>query len=269
MKQATLVLAALAVRGRSRPDLLFQPGEVIFRPGDPAGEAYLIVSGSVELLAPSGGRLVRVALCGPGDVFGEMALIEEQPRSLTARATLACRATTLSRPEFEEFLTQNPEKCLGYLRSLFGRLRESSERAAFADGTKPQHPVLVSVTIRPLTPRAAESAGGEVRAVTRYPFRIGRATEGSETPAAEALDLSIRDRGPYYVSRRHAALAQVEGGGLVVLDQGSRLGTLVNGQRIGRGRPAQQAPLPRGDNVLVLGSRDSPFQFEVTVGGAG
>ena len=251
------------------PERFFQPGDVIFRPGEPAGEAYLIVSGSVELLAPSGDRLVRVALCGPGDVFGEMAPIEEQPRFLTARSTTSCRAATLSRPDLEHFLAHNPEKCLGYLRSLFGRLREASERAAFADGTKPQHPVLVSVTIRPLTLRAAESMRGEALSVTRYPFRVGREAELSDPPAAEGNDLSVRDRRPYNVSRSHAALARVDGGGLVVLDQGSRLGTLVNGQRIGRGRPAQQAPLPRGDNVLVLGSRDSPFQFEVTVGGTG
>jgi pSer/pThr/pTyr-binding forkhead associated (FHA) protein len=174
----------------------------------------------------------------------------------------------LSRPEFEEFLTRNPEKCLGYLRSLFGRLRESSERTTFADGTKPQHPVLVTVTIRPLTPRAAESMR-EVLSVTRYPFRIGRATEGSDSPVVESNNLSIRDRRPYHVSRSHAAIDLGEGGGLVVVDRGSRLGTVVNGQRIGRGRPAQQAPLTRGDNVLVLGSRGSPFQFQVTVGGVG
>ena len=249
------------------PDRFFQPGDVIFRPGEPAGEAYLIVSGSVELLAPSGGRLVRVALCGPGDVFGEMGLIEGMPHSLTARATVYCRAATLSRPDLEHFLAHNPEKCLGYLRSLFGRLREASERAAFADGTKPQHPVLVSVTIRPLTPRAAESMG-EVVSVTRYPFRVGREAELSDPPAAEGNDLSVRDRRPYNVSRSHAAI-ELGGEGLEVVDLGSRLGTLVNGRRIGRDWPSRRAPLLRGDNVLVLGSRGSPFRFQVTVGGVG
>jgi pSer/pThr/pTyr-binding forkhead associated (FHA) protein len=174
----------------------------------------------------------------------------------------------LSRPEFEEFLTRNPEKCLGYLRSLFGRLRQSSERTAFADGTKPQHPVLVSVTVRPLTVRAAESVGGEVLSVTRYPFRIGREVDLSDPPTAEANDLSVRDCVPYNVSRSHAAI-DLGGDGLEVVDLGSRLGTLVNGLRIGRDCPSQRAPLLRGDNVLVLGSRGSPFQFQVTVGGVG
>ena len=250
------------------PDRFFQPGDVIFRPGEPAGEAYLIVSGSVELLSRSGDRFVRVALCGPGDVFGEMGLIEGMPHSLTARATVYCRAATLSRPDLEHFLAHNPEKCLGYLRSLFGRLREASERAAFADGTKPQHPVLVSVTIRPLTPRAAESMRGEVLSVTRYPFRVGREAELSDPPAAEGNDLSVRDRRPYNVSRGHAAI-ELGGEGLEVVDLGSRLGTLVNDRRIGRDWPGRRAPLLRGDNVLVLGSRGSPFRFQVTVGGVG
>jgi CRP/FNR family transcriptional regulator, cyclic AMP receptor protein len=251
------------------PARLFQPGDVIFQPGDPAGEAYLIVSGSVEILARSGNRFDRVALCGPGDVFGEMSLIEERPRFLTARASAPCRATTMSRSEFEHFLTHNPERCLRYLQSLFGRLRESSERAAFTDGTKPQHPILVPVTIRPLTIRAAQSMAEKDLSVPRYPFQIGRAEEIPDSRAAEANDLSIQDSKPFNVSRHHAAIDLCADGSLVVVDRGSHLGTLVNGQRIGRDWPTRQAKLLRGDNVLVLGSRNSPFQFQITVGGSG
>ncbi|MBY0523066.1 MAG: cyclic nucleotide-binding domain-containing protein [Gemmataceae bacterium] len=57
---------------------LFRSGEVIYSPGDPSDRAYLIESGSVEILGGSPEHPQRVTLLGAGDVFGEMGLIEER-----------------------------------------------------------------------------------------------------------------------------------------------------------------------------------------------
>jgi CRP-like cAMP-binding protein len=248
------------------PELLFQPGDFIFQTGDPAGEAYLILSGSVEILTHSGDQLIRVALCGPGDVIGEISLIEERERFLTARVSTPCRTTTMSRSEFVHFLTSNPEQCQRYLQSLFGLLRKSSARPDGADDTKREPLFVPSLTIRPLTARAAQSLPEQVVSVGRYPFRIGRATEKSDAQAVDGNDLAIQDTQPYQVSRAHALIDTTADGSLVVVDRGSHLGTLVNEQRLRGYSSLRQAKLLPGDNILVLGSRNSPFQFRVTVG---
>jgi CRP-like cAMP-binding protein len=64
----------------------FAPGHVFFRGGDPSDRAYALREGQVELLAGEGDDANRITLFGPGDVFGETALIEERPRLVTARA---------------------------------------------------------------------------------------------------------------------------------------------------------------------------------------
>jgi CRP-like cAMP-binding protein len=250
------------------PERHFQAGDIVFQPGDPADEAYLILSGSVEILAPSGDRSVRFALLGPGDIFGEMSLIEERARFLTARVSSPCRATTLSRSECEHFLLHNPEQCRRYLQSLFGRLRDSSARLEGTEAPAPQAAVVAPITLRPLTLRAAQSMPEKTLSIAAYPFRIGRMEERPDARSAQGNHLAVADTIPYNVSRNHAAIDSTRDGSLVVLDRGSHLGTIVNEQRIGGDSPALQAKLLPGDNLLVLGSRNSPFQFRIIVGAA-
>ncbi len=64
-----------------------QAGESVFREGDNAREMYVVLDGEVEVMKKSRrGRDMRVAILGPSDCFGEMSLIDVQPRSATVRA---------------------------------------------------------------------------------------------------------------------------------------------------------------------------------------
>jgi hypothetical protein len=96
------------------PDRLFQPG-------DPAGEPYLIGSGSVDILARSGKRFVHVVQCGLGDILGEMVLIEEWSHFLTARVSTSSRATTqpYTRPPESQ---PRPQGATNWERSVQGLL---------------------------------------------------------------------------------------------------------------------------------------------------
>jgi len=84
--------------------LVFYPGDEIFVEGDEGNWAYLIQSGEIEIVKrkPKGGE-VRLALLGPGRVFGEMALIDDVPRMASARATAK---TTLVLIDSETFLSK-------------------------------------------------------------------------------------------------------------------------------------------------------------------
>lgn len=82
---------------------VFFKGKIIIQQGDTGVRAYYIERGRVEILVhdASGKHQLRVAEMGPGDIFGEMALITGEPRSATARALEDCTLTVISRDEID------------------------------------------------------------------------------------------------------------------------------------------------------------------------
>jgi hypothetical protein len=74
----------------------FPAGTVIFRAGSASACAYRIRKGTVELVGPNDATPARLVELGPGDVFGEMSLIEERPHSLTARAVTAVELSSMT-----------------------------------------------------------------------------------------------------------------------------------------------------------------------------
>jgi CRP/FNR family transcriptional regulator, cyclic AMP receptor protein len=241
--------------------LEFPAGSVIFHAGDASTSAYLIRSGTVELLSDSSGSAASLAQLGPGEVFGEMSLIEERPHALTARAASAVQLSSLTREEFELLLTTDPATFRIYLTALFERLRTLSAQVGAAKAA-PSATSGLSVTIHPLTRRAAATLPREGLPVTKYPFRIGRAAADDEAIPLDVNDLWLIDKKPFNISRNHALL-QREGDAVTVKDRGSWLGMYVNDVQIGGGTGARQMSLEDGDNILVLGNRMSPYQFRV------
>lgn len=258
----------------------FAAGHVFFRPGDPGDRAYLLTAGEVELLAGGDDAPTRVATHRPGDVFGEMALIEERPRALTARAVTAGRASPMTRDEFERQLTHDPARARQYLRSLFERIRVLTARlggevdpapdkppARPAPAELPRDPGRPGgwvVVLHPLSRKAAETLPDEGLLVTRFPLRIGRVTGAGEREAMDLNDVWLLDEPPYNVSRNHCEIA-LGRDGPIVRDRGSHLGCVVNEERIGGQAAPGHAPLEPGDNVVVVGSRMSRYQFRVEV----
>lgn len=268
------------------PEESFDAGHVFFRPGDPGDRAYLLHDGRVEVVAGPPESPTRVVLFEAGDVFGEMALIEERPRIHTARAVTAGRATPMTRDEFEHLLTHDPARTRQYLRSLFERLRSLTARLtgeielAPAEPPAPKGQLITSapvelppgagkpaawaVVVHPLTRKAAETLPDEGLRATRFPLRIGRATAADEPEAFDLNDLWLLDEKPYNISRNHCEI-DVNDRGPLVRDRGSHLGCVVNDEPIGGRAVMGYARLQPGENVLVVGSPMSPYQFRVTV----
>ena len=73
----------------------FDPDEYLFEEGDPGDCAYIIESGLVEVSLDKGGRKLVIATLGPGEVLGEMAIVDKFPRSATARAIEHTKVTAI------------------------------------------------------------------------------------------------------------------------------------------------------------------------------
>jgi CRP-like cAMP-binding protein len=118
-------LEALASRGRKRR---FAAGAVIFHEGDSGDGLYVLVEGRVRLtmLSGAGGEAI-VAVLGPGECLGEMALFDGKPRSTTATAAEATTTFFVSRADFVAWVSERPAAALALLETLSLRLRRANE----------------------------------------------------------------------------------------------------------------------------------------------
>ncbi len=104
----------------------FGAGEVIFHEGDPGDGVYFVKSGAVEISAGKTDRRVFSRL-GPSEIFGEMALLERQPRSATASCPVDSEIYYLPREEMLPFLERSPGVALTLLQQISHRLREFNQ----------------------------------------------------------------------------------------------------------------------------------------------
>ena len=103
-------------------------GRVVFRRGDPANGCYLILSGAVKVTLPAaGGQEALLAILSKGDIVGEMALLDRQPRSATVTAVRASELSYISTAAFDRLAMTDIEVHRQLLRVMTARLRASNE----------------------------------------------------------------------------------------------------------------------------------------------
>ena len=110
----------------------FEKGQYIVNEGDLGKELFMIVKGEVEVVV--GGNVVSVMKEGAG--FGEMALIDSQPRSADIIARNDVLVLKMESDDFLEILKQRDEVALGVIRVLTGRIRELNAKLAEKSGKK-------------------------------------------------------------------------------------------------------------------------------------
>ena len=111
-------------------DKTFADGEYIFREGESAAYAYVIKSGTVEITKHStDGEQVLAELVAP-TLFGEMALIDGNPRSAGARAKDNTVVTEVTAKSFETYLSKNPEAAIRIMKTISENLRKSNQVVA-------------------------------------------------------------------------------------------------------------------------------------------
>lgn len=120
-------LRRLAAESRHRR---FRAGEVIFYQAEPGSTCHIVVRGRVRvLLVGEDGRELAVRILGPGEIVGEMALLEDLPRSASVEALEETETLELHRDVLLYSLRTSPALALSLLRDLSARLRYLTEQA--------------------------------------------------------------------------------------------------------------------------------------------
>jgi len=105
-------------------------GDVICRQGEPGDRMYVVQVGHVEVLREEGATEVVVGHLAAGDVFGEMAIVEQKPRSATVRAKGTARVLTLDKRAFLTRVHEDPSLAFRILEKMCARVRRLDEELA-------------------------------------------------------------------------------------------------------------------------------------------
>jgi hypothetical protein len=259
----------------------FPAGEVIFTEGEDSSEAYRLLTGEIEISITTSEGPRTVATLEPGVFFGEMSLIDDKPRSATAKALTDCKTEVFNEENFTERVLGDEGNLYLYLSTLFERIRDTD--ALLQMQFNKERPMVGSVSRSSSSVPASPGSGVTRKAllvslydktswkgasikveIARFPFRIGRASESAGRTPLTSNDLTIPDDKPYQISRNHCIIEQ-SGDGLILRDRGSTVGTIVNGVAIGTAHEALSAELKLGENLVTFGAVESQHQFQLIV----
>lgn len=126
---ANLTLDQLEAVGQLAREATYLPGEAVLREGEPGTELYVLLEGSVEVFLDHGGPgQTRVSVMEAVASFGEMAILDGEPRSATVVAREPCRLLVLDGESLESLVRQMPEISFEVFRVLTGRVRAAERR---------------------------------------------------------------------------------------------------------------------------------------------
>ncbi len=107
---------------------VYPSGSTVFKEGDTGKLMYIIARGEIEIWKSTNqGRKVLMEL-GPGNIFGEMSLIDDFPRSASAEAKTHCSLLVIDEKNFDDMVMHNPQFGLKLIRILAQRLRNANQQ---------------------------------------------------------------------------------------------------------------------------------------------
>ena len=102
----------------------FPAGQYVFKAGDPGEAMYIVTEGEVDVLDGS----TVLDTIGPGSIVGELALIDDEPRSASVRAKTDCRLVPVDRRRFQFMVQETPFFGLAVMKILADRLRKMNAK---------------------------------------------------------------------------------------------------------------------------------------------
>jgi len=108
----------------------FHKNSIVITEGDRSSSLYVILNGEVKVfVSDEEGKTNIVNRLGPGDYFGELSLIDDEPRSASVEAVTRCQISILARQHFVQYLEEHPRVAIALLRGMGRRLRNTTGHA--------------------------------------------------------------------------------------------------------------------------------------------
>jgi hypothetical protein len=224
-------------------------GDIIFSEGEIGNEMYIVQSGTVELIKTIGKETRVLATLEKGDFFGEMSVLEDLPRTASARAKTDVELVRINGATFDSMLKGNTEIAVRMMRKLSRRLRDVTSMLEEAVGRQVEEEEKPAVRRPP--PQRERDVCRLVASDPPMEFFLNREGDtlvGRSDPVTGItpdIDLTPLDS-QRSTSRRHAKLYQMGGHFYVMEEIGVMNGTFVNENRVATGTPV---PLQNGDNL--------------------
>ena len=226
-------------------------GDIIFSEGEIGNEMYIIQAGTVELVKTIGKETRVLATLEKGDFFGEMSVLEDLPRTASARAKTDVELVRINGATFDSMLKGNTEIAVRMMRKLSRRLREVTQLLetslghAVAEEEEKPAPAKRAVPARERDVCRLVATDGQME---YFLNREGDTLVGRSDPVTGITpDIDLTPLDPQRsTSRRHAKLYQMGGHFYVMEEIGVMNGTFVNEHRVATGTPV---PLQNGDTV--------------------
>ena len=246
---------------------LVKQGTTILEKDSIGTSAYMINSGAVEVSGIINEKKVVLAKLGKREIFGEMGLIEDKPRSATIIAIEDTELNEITRQEFNELFQKNPKIILPIVKALFERLRiatsiatanniQNKPASSFNKGTVKEEAYIILTGESDL---AQEALDCKELIIRDFPFKVGRYSFAHNDILSDN-DLAIKeDSSPFYISKNHFLIDKVNGN-IVIVDRGSRLGIIANNKRF-----SGTYVLTEENTNIIIGSSYSPFSFNITI----
>ena len=155
-------LRALASNGHVHD---YKNGTAIFHEGDPGDALHIVIEGGVRIVVASPkGEEATVALLGPGECVGELALLDGKPRYASAIASGSTKTLVVRRDDFMQWLAERPKAAFALLETLSLRVRRTDEALAdFAFLDLPQRLAKRLLDVASIQRDGHELAGFQIR----------------------------------------------------------------------------------------------------------
>lgn len=246
--------------------------DYVFREGDDTTDIYIIREGEIEIVRSWAAESKQLALLEVGDFFGEMSLLEEQPRQVSAHALTDYKLLRIDHSTFDQMVQEKPEIAVRMLRKLSRRLQEHQEadlraaQIAFGALRGANEPRLTPVSDVPAESVAPEApvadavlvhkpSGAEFRLSAERETSIGRLDRVTgHAPDIDFAELDMKRT----LSRRHARILRRDGSFYLRKEVGASNPTLVNGKTVEAGEEVKLADrdqLRFGGIRVVFGGR--------------
>ena len=268
----------------------FTDGQVVFKQGDASEKFFIIRSGQVVLTREANGVTKEIAKVGPGEVVGEMGVLQKLPRSATATAKGRCWLYGMTEQDLMDKRSDGQDHPGSIVsRVLAQRLRKMTEKAEQSGiaasevnrtaGVAPAATVAVQKAVAPVsTPvravgpkillrmgwrRGEEVTWGEGVSEHSLPMVFGRNPGPSGMSAGTELVL-LDENPPQWLSPVQFMVEQ-QNGAFVFKDEQSERGNEVSGVTVGQAVGLTAVELPAGTHLMVAGGEGSPYVLALEI----